>query len=102
MKKYAVIFKTQRELPIPKEYLEINERMVELVESYGGFLDVDSVMNTDGKGISISYWNSLGAVKKWKANAEHLLAQKRGKSEWYRYFKVEICELIEEYEGGGQ
>ncbi len=99
MKKYAVIFKTLRDFPVPQEYLEINKRMVELVESYGGYLGVDSVMNSEGKGVSISYWNSLDDIKSWKNNAEHLVAQKRGKTEWYKYYRVEICEVLEEYEG---
>lgn len=98
MKKYAVIFKTFRDLPIPEDYLQVNKRMVELVSTYGGYLGVDSVMNDEGKGISISYWDSLDDIKNWKKNSEHLLAQKRGISEWYKYYKVEICEILNEYE----
>lgn len=100
MKKYAVIFKTQRDLPVPKEYLEVNRRMVELLKNWKGYLGVDSVMNDQGKGVSISYWSCLDEIKNWKNNAEHLMAQSKGKAEWYKYYKVEICELLDEYEGG--
>ena len=55
MKKYAVIFKTKRELPIPSDYLEVNKRMVELVSQLPGYLGGESVSNTEGLGISISY-----------------------------------------------
>lgn len=98
VEKYAVIFKTKRSLPIPKEYLELNQKMVSLVETYGGYLGVDSVMNDDGKGISISYWNSLDELKKWKENLDHLTAQELGKKKWYDYYKVEVCKILREYE----
>ncbi|MDC1174103.1 antibiotic biosynthesis monooxygenase [Bacteriovoracaceae bacterium] len=100
MKHFAVIFKTQRDLPIPNEYLEINKKMVQLVTEYGGYVSIDSVMNDTGKGISISYWKSLNDIKKWKENIEHLQAQESGKTKWYDYYKVEVCEIIREYEGG--
>ena len=60
---FAVIFKTKRELPIPSDYLEVNKRMVEIVSKLPGYLGGESVSNSDGFGISISYWSSLEAIK---------------------------------------
>ena len=57
-------------------------------------------MNDSGVGLSISYWRSVEDIKNWKNNMEHSQAQRRGAAEWYRYYKVEIVELLEEYDGG--
>lgn len=100
MKKYAVIFKTLRDLPVPREYLEINEKLHSLVKENKGFINIESVGDHSGRGISISYWNSLEDIKEWKEEALHLEAQKLGSQKFYKYFKVEICEVIREYSGG--
>ena len=39
MKKFAVIFKTIRDLPVPEEYKDVNRRMVDLVGECDGFLE---------------------------------------------------------------
>lgn len=51
-------------------------------------------------GISVSYWDSLGAIADWKMQADHLFAQKKGREEWYKGYKVRICLVEREYEFG--
>jgi len=48
--------------------------------------------------IAISHWESLEQIKAWKANSEHIKAQELGKSKWYSDYKVEIVEVISNYE----
>jgi heme-degrading monooxygenase HmoA len=48
-------------------------------------------------GITVSYWESLEAIKAWKQNAEHLVAQSRGRGEWYASFKLRICKVERDY-----
>ena len=97
-KEYAVIFKTKRKLPIPDEYTDLNAKLAELVKGVEGFLRIESVGDEEGNGVSISYWESLEAIKNWKANSLHLEAQAKGKESWYEYYKVEICEVLRSYE----
>lgn len=33
------------------------------------FLDADSVRDSDGVGITVSYWRSLKAIENWKYDA---------------------------------
>ena len=49
-------------------------RMVELAEQQPGFLGVESAR--EDVGITVSYWADLESIKHWKANSEHLDAQK--------------------------
>jgi heme-degrading monooxygenase HmoA len=71
-------------------------KMEELAKIQPGYLGFESVR--DRLGISISYWESLEAISHWKANAEHLFAQREGKSKWYAWYKVRICRVEREYE----
>ncbi len=92
---YAVIFTSVR-TDIEHDYAETAERMVELANEEDGFLGVESARNDIG--ITISYWNSLEAIIRWKNNAEHLIAQQRGIQDWYRYYKTRICRVERDYD----
>ena len=72
-------------------------RMEDLARQQEGFLGIDSVRDAQGFGITVSYWSSLSAITNWKANADHLAAQKRGRAEWYKSFKLRICKVEREY-----
>ena len=58
----------------------------------------DFIAVTEGSNeIAISYWEDLEQIKKWKTDAEHLVAQELGRSTWYKSYKVEVVEIIREY-----
>lgn len=88
---FAVIF-TSTKYEQTTGYAEMSEKMFELAAQQPGYLGVESA-----EGITISYWESLEAIKKWKANAEHLEAQKKGRTEWYAAFKVRIAKVERDY-----
>jgi heme-degrading monooxygenase HmoA len=96
---YAVIFtSTKREYS--DEYDTMAERIGELMSEQPGFISIESVRGADGKGITVCLWESLEAIKAWKQNAEHRIAQERGKNEWYADYHVRVCKI--EYEYGSQ
>jgi len=60
-----------------------------------GFLGVESARDT--LGITVSYWESLEAIKLWKQHTEHSLAREKGRQLWYKAFKVRICKVEKDY-----
>lgn len=94
---YAVIFRA-KVAEMDEEYSRTAERMRQLaIEKYGctGFTSVTE----DDEEISISYWKTQEQIKAWKNDAEHIAAQELGKSKWYRRYKVQVVEIVREYEG---
>ncbi|MBK7764263.1 MAG: antibiotic biosynthesis monooxygenase [Bacteroidetes bacterium] len=91
---YAVIFTSVR-TEGDNGYAEMAEKMEELAKTQDGFLGIESARNEVG--ITVSYWTSLEAIKNWKTNSEHLLAQQYGKQKWYSFYKVRICKVEREY-----
>ena len=71
------------------------DRMVELASQQPGLLGIESVR--ENLGITVSYWDSLEAIKNWKANLEHQEAQKSGRERWYSSFKIRIAKVEREY-----
>ena len=87
---YAVIFTTQR-TTIDEGYSEMAQQMLELAKQQPGFLGEESAR--EELGITISYWESLEAIKNWKQNAKHLQAQKLGKEKWYKKYKLRVARV---------
>ena len=91
---YAVIFSNHR-TDEDNGYGEMGDRMTELASQQPGFLGMESVR--DGLGLTVSYWNSLEAIKNWKRNSEHMEAQRLGHEKWYAAFKVRIAKVERDY-----
>jgi len=71
------------------------ERMAELAAQQPGYLGMESAR--EGLGITVSYWESLEAIRNWKQNAEHQEAQRRGHQQWYSSFRVRVAKVEREY-----
>ena len=94
---YAVIFTSKRTEGV-NGYAEMSQLMDSLVKKQKGFIGVDSARNDIG--ITVSYWKNLEAIKNWKQQTDHLMAQKKGRTDWYSWYNVKICKVEREYEFG--
>jgi heme-degrading monooxygenase HmoA len=91
---YAVIFTSMR-TEVDEGYSDTAERMLELAREQKGFLGAEFARNA--LGINISYWRDLESIKKWKENAEHQIAQEKGKTDWYKSYKTRIALVEKDY-----
>jgi len=92
---YAVIFSSLQS-DVGDGYAETAARMMELAARQPGFLGVESVR--EELGITVSYWSDLESIQRWKAQAEHLQAQKMGREKWYTQYKTRIARVERDYE----
>jgi heme-degrading monooxygenase HmoA len=92
---YAVIFTSQR-TEGDKGYGKMAKAMEELASKQQGFLGFESARDNE-LGITVSYWESLEAIKNWKENSAHKKAQEKGKQEWYKNYSVRICKVERDY-----
>jgi heme-degrading monooxygenase HmoA len=91
---YAVIFTSIR-TNVDEGYEDMAKLMVEIGSTMPGFLGIESARNEVG--ITVSYWQTLEDIKHWKAQAEHLIAQQKGRSIWYKAYKTRICLVERDY-----
>lgn len=92
---YAVIFSNVRTDLDQQGYSEMADKMVKLASQQPGFLGFESAREEIG--ISVSYWKDLESIKNWKANSEHLAAQKYGIQDWYAHYITRIAKVEREY-----
>ena len=75
---YAVIF-TSTHSQNTEGYSEMANLMETLAKRQQGFLGIESARND--LGITVSYWESIEAIKNWKQQTNHLVAQQKGRQE---------------------
>ncbi|SHJ50701.1 Heme-degrading monooxygenase HmoA [Maribacter aquivivus] len=91
---YAVIFTSTRTAG-DDGYGDMADFMEQLAKKQSGYIGIESARQEIG--ITVSYWESLNAIHDWKQQADHLLAQKKGISDWYNSYTVRICLVEREY-----
>jgi heme-degrading monooxygenase HmoA len=73
------------------------DRMATLASQMPGFLGMESVRDSKGLGITVSYWESEDAIRKWKIHSEHQVAQEIGKQVWYTDYVLRITRVERTY-----
>jgi heme-degrading monooxygenase HmoA len=91
---YAVIFTSLR-TPGDDGYADTARRMEQLAAQQPGFLGMESARH--GLGITVSYWQDLESIRRWRRHAEHLEAQRLGRERWYAAFRVRVAKVEREY-----
>jgi len=95
--RYAVIFKS-KPAKLDQDFHDTSDQLDALVLSQPGFLGMDSVHDAEGVGITISYWESLEAIRAWKAHPLHQTAQRKGHERWFASYQIEIVEIHRQYQ----
>lgn len=93
---YAVIFSATR-TDGGNGYGETAKAMEELAATMPGYIGLEAARGADGFGISVSYWESEEAIANWKRQADHLIAQRRGREEWYKDYTVRVAKVTRGY-----
>tara|TARA_R110001599_G_scaffold353881_1_gene602126 strand:- start:118735 stop:119037 length:303 start_codon:yes stop_codon:yes gene_type:complete len=95
---FAVIFRAEI-ASFDAEYAELAARMRDMAIQDYGCKEFTSC--TEGRHeIAISYWDNEDQIKQWKQNAEHLVAQGKGREKWYESYSVEVVEIVRNYDSG--
>jgi heme-degrading monooxygenase HmoA len=91
---YAVIFSSVR-TSVSEDYAATADQMEQLAMQQPGYLGHESARNEIG--ITVSYWESLEAIRNWKQQADHLVAQQYGREKWYEAYTTRICLVERDY-----
>lgn len=94
---WTVIFPNQRTRVDAAAYEAMAGRMVKLASQQPGCLGFDSARDARGFGITVSYWQSLEAIKAWRDHPEHKEAQNLGREKWYNEYDIHIAKVERSY-----
>ena len=92
---YSVIFTSKKnEMEAERSAYDIMaSQMFDLAEEQPGYLGIETVENDLGEGITVSYWESLEAIKSWRDHPDHQAAQQIGRDVWYASYSIRIAKV---------
>ena len=91
---FAVIFTSIR-TDFDHGYKDVAQLMLDLASKQPGYLGIESARNEVG--ITVSYCADLASIRHWKLQADHQIAQKKGKNQWYKNYQVRIAKVERDY-----
>ncbi|HSS65303.1 MAG TPA: antibiotic biosynthesis monooxygenase [Gammaproteobacteria bacterium] len=95
----AVIFEFEPRPGKDRVYFDLAAELRARLEDVDGFVSVERFksLTHEGKYASLSFWRDEDAVERWRGQAEHRLAQERGKKEIFADFRIRVAEVVRDY-----
>jgi len=93
----AVIFVSQRTDEDAEGYAEAAGAMAVLAAAQPGYAGVESVRDTGGLGITVSYWADDASARAWRDNPEHPRIRDLGRARWYDWYVLEVTRVERGY-----
>ena len=69
------------------------------LEEIDGFISVEwfSSLSDEEKFLSISFWRDEKALKQWREQHQHRKAQKKGRGEIFKDYRIIVAKVIRDY-----
>ena len=94
---YAVIITTLLTGEDLDGYEEMSRRMAELGVRQPGYLGREGMTDGQGRDLTVLYYADDESIRAWKADVEHVEAQRLGKARWYECYTVEVARVERAY-----
>ena len=92
-----VLFRSRLTEEAGEDYRAMAEEMLDRARTMPGFRDFKSFRAEDGERLSVIWWESPGTLAAWREDAQHRIAQRLGRERWYRYFRIDVAEVVRAY-----
>lgn len=93
---FAVIFRAQIK-NLDEDYKQMATRLRERAITDYNCIEFSCATEENAE-ITISYWNTLDDITRWKQDPEHLKAQQLGGERWYQNYSVDVVEVRRHYQ----
>lgn len=95
----AVLFEADVAPAQQARYLQLAAELKPLLADIEGFISIERFqsLTTQGKILSLSWWQNEEAVLQWKSNVMHKAAQEEGRQSIFAFYRIRIMQLAREY-----
>ncbi|MDX1512606.1 MAG: antibiotic biosynthesis monooxygenase [Gammaproteobacteria bacterium] len=96
---HAVIFEVEPKEERFDDYLDIAASLRPELEKVDGFISVERFrsLTNDRKILSLSFWRDEAAIKAWREHVEHREAQRKGRAEIFRDYRLRVAAVLRDY-----
>lgn len=95
----AVIFEVWPAEEKANQYFDIAASLRPELEKIDGFISIERFesLTTEGKYLSLSFWRDEEAVRLWRNQAEHRIAQSKGRQGVFANYRLRVASVIRDY-----
>ena len=94
----AVIFVSQRSAEDDAGYAAAAAAMDALAAEQPGYCGIASARDTQGFGITVSYWADEASAEAWRDHPDHARIRAAGRDRWYDRYAVVVAEVVRDYD----
>jgi heme-degrading monooxygenase HmoA/ketosteroid isomerase-like protein len=87
----VIVFRSRLREGAADEFGPHADKIFDLAIAQPGFLSSKDFTADDGERLSLVEWNSAPELRAWREQAEHRVAQERGRSHYYAEYSLQIC-----------
>ncbi|ECG1423013.1 TPA_asm: antibiotic biosynthesis monooxygenase [Salmonella enterica subsp. salamae serovar 58:d:z6] len=98
----AVLFEADAVPKHQARYLQLAGELRPELDNVKGFISIERFqsLSTQGKILSLSWWEKEEAVLEWKKNMRHQAAQKEGQKTIFSHYRIRVANVLREYSSG--
>ena len=95
----AVIFEVEPHEGAAQRYFDIAASLRPELEAIDGFVSVERFesLTRPGRYLSLSFWRDEAAVRAWRCQEHHRVAQQAGRSEVFSGYRLRVAEVLRDY-----
>jgi heme-degrading monooxygenase HmoA len=90
----VIVFRSRLRGDAGADYVETADAMLARARTMPGFLEFKHFHADDGERLSLIYWESPETLRAWAEDAEHVVAQRRGRERWYSAYSIDVAEVV--------
>lgn len=87
----VIVFRSRLRPGVEADYVPHAERMAERAVRAPGFAAAKDFVADDGERLALVEWESAEELARWRADAEHALAQEAGRTTYYAHYQIQVC-----------
>ena len=92
----VTVFRSRLMPGFKDEYIALVERMTELAKATPGYISHKGFWAEDGERCTIVEFADEKGQEAWRTNAEHIGAQRLGRTKYYETFDLQVCSVMRE------
>lgn len=95
----AVIFEVWPAENKADQYLDIAASLRQDLEKIDGFISIERFesLTTKGKYLSLSFWRDEEAVRTWRNQNKHRMAQNMGRNGIFANYRLRVASVLRDY-----
>ena len=90
----VTVFRSRLRPENEASYAEEAARIHSLAATMPGLVDVKAFLSEDGERVTLVTFSDQATHEAWRDQSDHLVAQSRGRGEFYSEYSLQVCSTV--------